>query len=93
MRYGVINFNRVDTTLGTNGAFAPPHGFSGDYRKFMVKQLADDPGVRQHVALVARRLNAPEPPEFVGPFAGPAAHLARGVLRRLANPPRENPDE
>lgn len=93
MKYGLINLNRIDTTPGANGAFAPPNGFSGEYRKFMVEQLAIDPGVRQHVACVARRLPASEPPEFVGPYAGAAMKLAWAVLRRLASPSRVEPDE
>ena len=93
MKYGRFNLYLVDTTPGSNGAFAPPLGFVGEYRKFMVEQLAQDPGVRQHVASVARRLPAQQPPEFVGPFAEPAMKLAWSVLRRLAVPPRVDPDE
>ncbi|CAN7646328.1 hypothetical protein LJR129_005026 [Acidovorax sp. LjRoot129] len=93
MKYGRVNLNLVDTTPGAGGAFSPPKGFTGEYRKFMVGQLAIDPGVRQHVACVARRLPALQPPEFVGPYAGSAMRLAWSVLRRLSSPIRGDSDE
>ena len=82
MRYGVINHKVLDTNPG-----------SGTYRRYMVRQLRDDFGVRQHVAVVARRLKSSEPPVFIGPFAADAERVAWDVLPRLAAPPRIDDEE
>ena len=96
MRYGVINHKVLDTIPGSGGPFAPPDNFEElkcTYRRYMVRQLRDDFGVRQHVAVVARRLKSPEPPIFIGPFATEAEKVALDVLTRLASPPRLDDEE
>ncbi len=96
MRYGFINHNVLDTTPGCGGPFAPPADFSDlqlSYRQFMIDALRDDFGVRQHVAVVARRLKTQEPPTFIGPYAADAQKVALAVLRRLALPTRKETDE
>jgi len=92
MRYGIVNHSLLDTSPGAGGPFSPPAGFEDQaqkYRAFMVGIMSTDPGVRQHVALVARRMNRSEPPRFIGPYAGDAEKLAQGVLRKLAQHLRE----
>ena len=96
MRYGVINHKVLDTTPGCGGPFAPTADFYDlqlSYRQFMMNVLRDDCGVRQHVAVVARRLKSQEPPTFIGPFAVDAQKVAIAVLKRLALPPRQATDE
>ena len=96
MRYGVINHKVLDTNPGSGGPFAPPENFEDlecTYRRYMVRQLRDDFGVRQHVAVVARRLKSSEPPVFIGPFAADAERVAWDVLPRLAAPPRIDDEE
>ena len=81
--YGRINFNRIDTTPGHAGAFAPPAGFVGDYVEYMRQCYRRDPGVRQHVTIVANRLmreNIPHP-QFVGPFAENAMALCKRIIQ------------
>lgn len=90
MRYGMVNHKVLDTTPGSEGPFSPPLGFSEttcSYRSHMIGLLRDDCGVRQHVAVVARRLVRTEPPVFTGPYAEQAERMAWEVLSRLAAPP------
>lgn len=91
--YGVVNFKHITTEPGSQNAFAPPIGFSGNYREFMVAQMQNDPGVRQHVACVALRMPSPEPPVFSGPYADLAKQLALVVHKRLAAKHRKESDE
>ncbi len=79
--YGIIDFTTIDTTPGARGAFAPPQGFSGDYIKFLRKRYIEDPGVRQHVFVVARRVSAMQA-GFVS-FRGPYAKQALGICERI----------
>ena len=81
IRYGVIDFRVVDTTPGAGSAFAPPQGWQGDYVAFMRDRFATDPGAAQHLALIGRyfalkKLYLQEWPEFTGPFASEAMHIA-----------------
>lgn len=77
--YGVIDFTKIDTTPGAPSAFAPPEGFTGDYRRFMRKRWDKDPGVRQHVAVVASRVAKKWPTEFLGPYASEAKAIAVSI--------------
>lgn len=82
--YGVINFNRIDTTPGGSSAFAPPAGFDGDYRAFLIRKMTTDNGVRQHVATVARMYRAgATPPVYLGPYAEIAAGLMQRVWTKM----------
>jgi hypothetical protein len=81
MNYGVIDFSRVDTTPGSGSAFAPPREFDGDYREFMRKQWALDPGARQHVVVVGRMLARGEDVAFVGLYAQEAQLIAEAAHR------------
>ena len=96
MRYGVINHKVLDTNPGSGGPFAPPDNFEElkcTYRRYMVRQLRDDFGVRPLVAVVARRLKSPEQHNFIGHFANEAEKVALDVLTRLASPPRLDDEE
>lgn len=77
---GVVNFSRVDTTPGAPSAFAPPEGFKGSYRAFMRTQWKKDPGVRQHVTVVAGLLKKRMPTEFLGPYAKEAREIAEALI-------------
>lgn len=77
--YGIIDFCRIDTTPGAASAFAPPEGFSGDYREFMRERCLQDAGVRQHVAVLARMLRRDDKVDFVGRFAVEARAIAEAM--------------
>nr|WP_314709042.1 hypothetical protein [uncultured Comamonas sp.] len=82
--YGVINFNKIDTTPGSSSAFAPPTGFDGDYRAFLIRRMNTDKGVHQHVATVARMYRAGStPPVYLGPYADIAAGLMQRVWTKM----------
>ena len=82
--YGSVNFNLVDTEPGAPTAFAPPEGFDGDYVTFMLDRIRNDPGVKQHVACVARRLRFGETPtQFKGCYSALAEKLTMAVYRKL----------
>lgn len=82
--YGVINFNKIDTTPGGKSAFAPPPEFDGDYRAYLIHRMKTDMGVHQHVATVARmyRVGA-TPPAYLGPYADIASELMQKVWARM----------
>ena len=42
--YGVIDFSLIDTMPGGTGAFAPPAGWQGDYRQFLLARFKGDCG-------------------------------------------------
>lgn len=77
--YGIIDFTRIDTEPGAASAFAPPMGFDGDYREYMRERWMQDPGVRQHVAVVGRMFARGETVTFCGPFAVEARRIAEAV--------------
>jgi hypothetical protein len=77
--YGIIDFTRIDTEPGTASAFAPPVGFDGDYREYMRDRWKQNPGVRQHVAVVGRMLAREAAVTFCGPFADEAREIAEAV--------------
>lgn len=79
--YGIIAFDRIDTSPGAPSAFAPPLEFAGDYRAFMRDRYRCDPGVRQHVLVVAKRLADGEPTTFRGSYAREAEQIARTLAR------------
>ncbi|MEO1767961.1 hypothetical protein [Thiobacter aerophilum] len=79
--YGIINLHCIDTDAGAPSAFAPPAGWSGDYRQYMRERWAKDPGVRQHVAVVGRMLARGDKVEFRGCFAGEARRIAEAVWK------------
>ena len=74
--YGVIDFSKIDTTPGAPSAFAPPAGFEGNYRSLMRGRWKKDPGVRQHIGMVAGYLKRKFPTEFLGPYAKDAREIA-----------------
>lgn len=83
--YGSVNFNTIQTDPGAHSAFAPPAGFDGDYAKYMVEKMKCDPGVRQHVACVARRFSQGKTPsKFEGRYATLAELLAMKVHRKMS---------
>jgi hypothetical protein len=69
--YGRVNFMQIDTEPGAGTAFAPPVGFDGDYKTFLIERSTGDPGARQHIACVAARMRreGSTPPEFTGKYA------------------------
>jgi hypothetical protein len=80
--YGVIDFSLIDTMPGGTGAFAPPAGWQGDYRQFLLARFKGDCGARQHIAVVGRRLFIKiegKPSEFIGPHAVEAKEFALSV--------------
>lgn len=77
--YGIIYFSVIDTDPGVASAFAPPLGFEGDYRGYMRNRWKEDPGVRQHVAVVGRMLAREEAVTFCGPFAIEARRIAEAI--------------
>jgi len=84
MMYGTVNFNIIDTTPGAPNAFAPPEDFSGDYVQFMIERMKIDPGVRQHVACVARRLSpGKDRSVFQGRYATLAELLVEKSYRKM----------
>ena len=78
--YGVIDFSRIDTEPGAASAFASLAGFTGDYREFMRKRWTEDVGVRQHMAVLARRLRRGEKVDFVGCHALEAQAIAESMV-------------
>lgn len=85
--YGRINLNTIDTQPGADNAFAPPTGFSGDYKRFMIARVKGDPGVPQHVAFVALKLRDGETPStFHGQYAEEAKAFATSVFKKLMTP-------
>jgi hypothetical protein len=84
--YGVIDFSVIDTDPGAASAFAPPAEFLGDYVHFLRERQRNDPGVRQHVAVVGRMLL-----ELFDQVAGLAlAQCSRFALLRLIASPSSN---
>ncbi|AVO43471.1 hypothetical protein [Simplicispira suum] len=82
--YGRINLNTIDTQPGAGNAFSPPAGFNGNYRQFINQRVKADPGVRQHIAIVALKFRREQtPPAFHGQYANEAQAFARAVLRKL----------
>lgn len=81
MNYGVIDFTRVDTTPGSGSAFAPPKEFDGSYREYMRRQWTLNPGVRQHVVVVGRKLARGEDVVFAGLYAEEAQLIAEAAHR------------
>jgi hypothetical protein len=77
--YGVIDFSRIDTEPGAASAFAPPSGFDGDYREYMRERWKNDPGVRQHIAVVGWMLARKGTVTFCGPFSTEARRIAEAV--------------
>jgi len=77
--YGLIDFRTIDTDPGANTAFAPPKDWQGDYRQYMRDRWKQDPGVRQHVAVVGRMLVRGEDVAFRGRFADEARRIAEAV--------------
>jgi hypothetical protein len=77
--YGIIDFTRIDTEPGTASAFAPPVGFEDDYLEYMRDRWKQDPGVRQHVAIVGRILGRKATVTFRGPFAAEARGIAEAA--------------
>jgi hypothetical protein len=80
--YGVIDFSLIDTMPGGTGAFAPPSGWQGDYRQFLLARFKGDCGARQHIAVVGRRLFIKiegKPSKFLGPHAVEAREFALSV--------------
>ena len=82
--YGVINFNKIDTTPGGKSAFAPPPEFGGNYRAYLIHRMNTDMGVHQHVAMVARKYRVgATPPEYLGPYADIASELMQQVWAKM----------
>ena len=77
--YGIIDFSVIDTEPGAASAFAPPMRFDGDYREYMRERWWQDPGVRQHVAVVGRMFARGETVTFCGSFAVEARRIAEAV--------------
>lgn len=92
--YGSVNFNLVDTEPGAPTAFAPPIGFDGDYVTYMLERIRSDPGVKQHVACVARRFRFGDTPtQFKGCYSALAEKLAMAVCRKMErNKVKATPD-
>jgi hypothetical protein len=85
--YGVIDFSVIDTDPGAASAFAPPAEFLGDYVHFLRERQRNDPGVRQHVAVVGRMLLREECVEFRGRYAVEARCIAESVWPRSVSVP------
>jgi hypothetical protein len=76
MKYGVIDFSRIDTTPGAMSAFSPPEDWDGDYVDYMRECWKKDPGFRQHVSVVGLMLRLGRKVEFQGRFASEAKRIA-----------------
>lgn len=81
--YGRISFRRIDTAPGAGSAFAPPSGWSGDYRAWMRRRWRENPGVRQHVVIAGRLLAMGLEIDFSGPYAGEAKEIALATAGRF----------
>ena len=81
--YGLINLHEIYTNPGARSAFAPPLGFEGDYRDFLVQRMKVDIGVHQHVGMVARKINQGIAVEFFGEYAEVARRITERVSAKL----------
>ena len=80
--YGVVDLSVVDTSFGGDSVFAPPRGWTGDYGDLMRQRFAD-PGARQQMAVLGRRLAdaaQDRAPRFRGPFSAMAEAIARKCI-------------
>ena len=80
--YGVVDLSVVDTSCGGDSIFAPPRDWSGDYNDLMRQRFAD-PGARQQMAILGRRLaenSLDRAPKFQGPFSATAEAIARKCI-------------
>lgn len=86
--FGIINLKHIDTTPGAGNAFAPPVGFDGNYGQFMFDRYQQDPGARQQIFIVARRLMGSSGLETS--ITGPFERTAKEICRRLIAREKEN---
>lgn len=82
MKYGHIDFARINTDPGSGSVFAPPADWSGDYFSLM-RQRYCDLGMRGHLVMVGRIIaKAIHPVEFIGPYAAQAEQIATSVWKQ-----------